>query len=326
MSKGDVAAPSYREATYWREYDKRLPSAFRLSAVDPEEERWSWRGISVHIDRLPAPDAPIKLILVHGIGGYGRIVLGFGAPFHPELCEVVAPDNPCYGLTTLPRGRIEFSTWTSMVSDLVENEVERDGRPVVVFGLSLGGMVAYHAACLAPVQGLIATALIDMTDPEVAVGVSRFTRLSKFTVPLARRTPRWMGGLRLPARYLGKMDAISNDQQLSRLVAKDSYGGRTNIPLSLLQSLMGTPPAVAAEEFDRCPVLLVHPGVDHMTDIRFSRRFFGRLGTSEKEMVVLEGAGHWPIEERGATQMNDAVRSFIKRIAHPAGMGDMTEA
>lgn len=326
MSKRDVAALSYADVRYWREYDALLPSAFRLSALDPEEERWSWRDISVHIDRLPAPDAPIKLIFVHGIGGYGRIVLGFGAPFHPELCEVVAPDNPCYGLTTLPRGRIELSTWTSMVSDLVEREVERDGRPVVVFGGSLGGMVAYHAACTAPLQGLIATALIDMTDPEVAVGVSRFASLSKFTMPLASRTPRWMGGLRLPARYLGKMHAISNDQRLSRLVARDPYGGRSNIPLSLLQSLMDTAPAIAPEEFDRCPVLLVHPAVDHMTDIRFSRRFFDRLATSDKEMVVLEGAGHWPIEEPGATQMNEAVRNFIKQVAHPAGTGDKSDA
>ncbi len=321
MAKDDVAELSYAEVTNWREYDKLLPPAFRLSALDPVEERWSWHDISVHIDRLPAPDAPIKLIVVHGIGGYGRIVLGFGAPFHPELCEVVAPDNPCYGLTTLPRGRIELSTWTSMLSDLVEHEVERDGRPVVVFGGSLGGMVAYHAACTAPVKGLVATAFVDMTDPEVAVGVSRFESLSKFTIPLARRTPRWMGGLRLPGRYLGKMNAISNDPRLSRLVAKDRFGGRTKIPLSLLQSLMDTAPAVAPEDFDRCPVLLVHPGMDHMTDIRFSRRFFDRLATPDKEIVVLEGAGHWPIEEPGATQMNEAVRHFVEEIAHLAQAG-----
>ncbi len=316
MGKGDVASLSYADVTNWRDYESLLPLAFSLSAEDPAEERWAWRDMSVHIDRLLAPDAPIKLVLVHGIGGYGRIVLGFGTPFHPELCEVVAPDNPGYGLTTLPRGRIEMSTWTSLISDLIERELERDGRPVVVFGLSLGGMVAYHAACTAPVQGLMATALIDMTDPQVAVGVSRFTSLSKVTMPLARRTPRWMDGLRLPGRYLGKMDAISNDPRLSRLVAKDPYGGGSNIPLSLLQSLLGTAPAIAPEDFERCPVLLIHPGADRMTDIVFSRRFFERLA-APKEMIALEGAGHWPIEEPGATQMTEAVRAFIEQIAHP---------
>ncbi len=319
MVKGDVGVRSYAEATYWKEYESRLPSVFHLSDLRPVEERWAWRDMSVHIDRLPALDAPVKLVLVHGIGGYGRLVLGFGAPHHPELCEVVAPDNPCYGLTTLPERRIEMSTWTSMIADLVERELEQDGRPVVLFGLSLGGMVAYHAACTAPVNGLMATALVDMSDPDVAMGVSRFERASRLTMPLVRHAPRWMGGVRVPARYLGKMHAISNDPELVRLVVKDPCGGRTNLPLSLLQSSMNTEPAIAPEEFERCPVLLVHPGVDHMTDIEFSRRFFERLSTPAKELVVLEGSGHWPIEEPGATQMTDAVRDFVQRIAQSSG-------
>ncbi len=317
MDKGNVASLSYADVTKWRGYDNRLPSEFQLSAEAPEEERWPWRDVSVHIDRLRAPDAPVKLILVHGIGGYGRIVLGFGAPFHPELCEVVAPDLPGYGLTPRPGGRLEFSTWTSLISDLIERELRSDGRPVVLFGLSLGGMTAYHAACTAPVQGLMASALVDMTDPDVAIGVSRFTRLSTFILPLVRRTPRLVSGLLVPARFLGKMDAISNDARLSRLVARDPYGGRSNIPISLLQSLLKTAPAIAPEEFERCPVLLVHPGADRMTDISFSRRFFTRLAAS-KQMVVLYGAGHWPIEQPGAKQMTESVRDFIEQIAHPA--------
>ena len=59
--------------------------------------------------------------------------------------------------------------------------------------------------------------------------------------------------------------------------------------------------------------MLVHPGEDQMTDIAFSRRFFDRLAAA-KEMVVLEGAGHWPIEEPGATQMFEAVRSFLEQV------------
>lgn len=111
------------------------------------------------------------------MGGYGRIVLGFGTPYWPQLCEVVAPDLPGYGLTRVSAGRLVFSAWTSCVLDLVEAELRRDSRPVVLFGLSMGGMVAYHVACTAPVHGLMATCFVDMTDVEVAVGVSRYIRL-----------------------------------------------------------------------------------------------------------------------------------------------------
>ena len=175
-------------------------------------------------------------------------------------------------------------------------------------------MVAYHVACVAPVDGLMATAFVDMTDTEVAAGVSRFVRLGRLTLPLLKSAPRILTGLRIPSRLLSKMYAISNDPVLSRLVAKDPYGGGSSLPLSFLQSIMTTAPALAPEQFERCPVLLVHPGADRMTDIAFSRRFFDRLA-APKRMVILEGAGHWPIEEPGATQMREAVRDYLEDLA-----------
>lgn len=325
MLKRNVDTSSYVEVTNWRRYEAQLPPEFQLSGERPEEERWRWHDIAVHVDRLPAPDAPLKLLLLHGVGGYGRIVLGFGAPFGPHLCEVVAPDLPGYGLTPLTRGPLLFSTWTSCVHDLIERELRRDGRPVVVFGLSLGGMVAYHVACTEPLQGLIATALLDMTDLDVAAGVSRFPRLSQVTLPLVKRTPKVLAGLRIPSRLLSKMHSISNDTELSRLVARDPYGGGSSLPLSLLQSMMGTAPALTPEQFKRCPVLLVHPGADRMTDIGFSRRFFDRLAAS-KRMVVLEGAGHWPIEEPGATQMRKSVHNFLEHLARSSGLVDKADS
>ena len=157
-----------------------------------------------------------------------------------------------------------------------------------------------------------------MTDAEVAAGISRFVRLSRLTLNLVKRAPALITGLRLPARLLSKLYAISNNAELSRIVAKDPFGGGTSIPLSFLQSIMATPPTISPERFKRCPVLLVHPGEDLMTDIAFSKRFFIRLAAAKK-MVVLEGAGHWPIEEPGATQMIEAVRSFLEQVPreHP---------
>ena len=312
--KRDPDARSYADVTVWRDYEARLPAVFQLSGESPEEEWYKWRDIAVHVDRLPARDAPLKLMLLHGMGGYGRIVLGFGTAYRPELCEVVAPDLPGYGLTRAPVGRLIFSAWTSCVQDFIEAELRRDDRPIVLFGLSLGGMVAYHVACTAPVQGLMATAFVDMTDAEVAAGVSRFTRLSRLTLPLVKRAPRFLTGLRIPSRLLGKVHFISNDAELSRLVEKDPYGGGNSLPLSFLQSIMEIAPALAPKQFECCPVLLVHPGADRMTDIAFSRRFFDRLA-APKRMVVLDGAGHWPIEEPGATQMRESVKSFLEQVA-----------
>jgi len=312
--KRSLEARSYTDVSNWRDYEAELPAAFQPAGEHPEEEWFNWRDIAVHVDRLAAPDAPLKLLLVHGIGGYGRIVLGFGAPYRPQLCEVIAPDLPGYGLTCAPTSRFSFSAWTACLQDLIEAELRRDGRPVVLFGLSLGGMLAYHVACTARVQGVIATAFVDMMDAEVAVGVSRFVRLSRLTLPLVKSAPAFMKTLRFPAPLLSKVYAISNNPKLSRLAVNDPYGGGNSVPISFLQSIMETPPAIAPEQFGRCPVLLVHPGADRMTDIAFSRRFFDRLG-APKRMVILNGAGHWPIEDPGATQMRESVKSFLEQVA-----------
>lgn len=307
-------APSYEGVLQWRRYEAELPAAFRISGEQPAEEWFDWRGTAVHVDRLAAPGAPVKLVLIHGIGGYGRIVLGFGAPFRPNLCEVIAPDLPGYGLTRVPTERFTFDAWTGCLKGLLDSESRRDGRPIVLFGLSLGGVVAYHVACETSVAGLVATAFVDMTDPEVAVGVSRYARLSELTLPLVVRAPTVLSGLRLPARLLSKVYAISNNPELSRLAASDPYGGGNSLPIAFLRSIMETRAPVAPEAFERCPVLLVHPGADRMTDIAFSTRFFERIA-ARKRMVVLEGAGHWPIEDPGASQMREAVGSFLEGVA-----------
>ena len=72
-----------------------------------------------------------------------------------------------------------------------------------------------------------------------------------------------------------------------------------------------TAPDIEPEDFDRCPVLLTHPGVDRMTEISLSRRFFDRLA-APKRMVVLEGASHMPTEEPGVEQMQRAVVEFMR--------------
>ena len=60
-----------------------------------------------------------------------------------------------------------------------------------------------------------------------------------------------------------------------------------------------------------CPVLLAHPGVDRMTDIALSRRFFERLA-APKRMVVLDGASHMPTEHPGVDQLEAAVLEFMR--------------
>ncbi|CAN5896434.1 hypothetical protein BH11MYX3_BH11MYX3_33150 [soil metagenome] len=76
---------------------------------------------------------------------------------------------------------------------------------------------------------------------------------------------------------------------------------------------MTTAPDLEPEDFRVCPVLLAHPGVDRMTDIALSRRFFERLA-APKRMVVLDGASHMPTEHPGVDQLEVAVLTYLREL------------
>src|SRR5688572_13610590 len=112
---------------------------------------------------------------------------------------------------------------------------------------------------------------------------------------------------------VSKMHRISNRPELSALVKADKLGGGSWVPARFLRTLMSTAPDIEPEDFRVCPVLLAHPGVDRMTDIALSRRFFDRLA-APKRMVVLEGASHMPTEQPGVDQMQRAVVEMLREI------------
>jgi alpha-beta hydrolase superfamily lysophospholipase len=109
------------------------------------------------------------------------------------------------------------------------------------------------------------------------------------------------------------LNRISNDPELSALAASDRLGGGSWVPARFLRTLMTAVPVLEPEAFDICPVLLAHPGVDRMTDIAASRRFFERLA-GDKRMVVLEGASHMPTEHPGVDQLEDGVLRFLAAL------------
>lgn len=312
----DPRLPSYETETGWREYLPYIPEDLRpVGDAAPEEEWWPWRDANLHIDRLCPPDAPLKVLVLHGGGGYGRLLSPFGVAAFRHGYESLAPDLPGYGLTQVAHKRsIVYEDWVECVCDLVEAERQRDGRPLALLGASMGGMLAYEvAARTGAVDGVIATCFLDMRDPAARDGAARNRAMSRVGVPVMSALHAVLDPLPVPMRLAGDMKGIANDPHVSKLASADPLGGGNWMPARFLRTFMNFEPTVEPEEFDACPVLLVHPGDDRWTDIALSRRFFDRLGT-EKRMVVLENCGHFPLEEPGMDQMRDATLQFLSAL------------
>lgn len=306
---------SYADYPRWRQYLPYFPPVMRLPGTAVVTETWSeWRGRRVHVDRVEPETTPTPsgtVVLVHGVGGYGRIVLPFGAPALRSGYRLVAPDLPGYGLTETDDRNLAFDTWVDCVRDLVTVERDRSDGPVVVYGLSLGGVVAYHAAASgAPAAGLIVTTLADVTDPGVVAAFSRFPRLAGVGFELMQRLPMLTDPLPLPPRLTAKMTRISNNPDLAHLCASDPLGGGATLRGRFWRTLTTTAPPQQPEEFTSCPVLVAHAGDDQMTDIAHTRRFIDRLA-APTQFIELTGAGHFPVEEPGVSQLADAVSAFV---------------
>lgn len=316
---------TYDELTLWKRYQLYFPEALRSTAAStPREEWWRWRGLDVHLDRMPAPAGGLKVIVLHGVGAYGRVMAPAAVLAQQHGYETVAPDLPGYGLTRVPPHSLDYDLWIDCVCDLIDAELARDAKPIVLFGVSLGGILAYQAAARSrKVVGLVATTLADPREPDVRRGFARTPLLGSAGLWLLDKLSFLLDGLPLPVKLVSKMHRISNQKALSALCMADRMGGGAWVPARFFRTMMNAAPDLEPEQFDVCPVLLAHPGADRMTDIAFSRRFFDRL-SAKKRLVVLENASHMPTEHPGIDQLEAGVLQFLgeldaepQRVEHP---------
>jgi pimeloyl-ACP methyl ester carboxylesterase len=76
---------------------------------------------------------------------------------------------------------------------------------------------------------------------------------------------------------------------------------------------MSYKPVIEPEAFDICPILLTQPAEDHWSPLHLSQPFLSRIKRVTVDTVMLENAGHYPIEQPGLRQMHDAIVAFVNR-------------
>lgn len=291
-------------------YAAFLPAERRAHVTAPRQTWMDWRGRRVHIARGDIGCSPpqVRAILVHGGGGYSGALwpLTSLVAGHREGIgvEILAPDMPLYGYTEEPEpGAVRYSDWIDLLCDIIAAERARDDRPIILFGASMGGMMAYQAAhrTATMVDAVLATCLLDLSDPDALTAASRIKIGGRITAPLLRAAGAVLGRVRVPIRWMADMSAMSGNPGLAKLCATDPRGGGVSVPVGFLSSWLNyrhTRP----EDYRGAPVTLVAPAADTWTPPVLSVKFLRRIAGPTRT-VLLQNCGHYPIEEPGLSQL-----------------------
>ncbi|MCV9927208.1 alpha/beta hydrolase [Flavobacterium sp. LS1R49] len=306
----------YSETSYWKKYNLFLPEDLQYKDNKlPTEEYWQWKDYAIHLDRMKNADSPFKVIILHGAGGNGRVIGLFGNFLHNQGYEYVAPDLIGYGLTKNPKNvNIDYSVWIDCISDFIDQELIKDSRPIILFGLSVGGMLAYQVAAKNKnVKGIIVTTLADPRSQKVKDDLATNMFLSRIGLPLSNAFKLILDSVKLPIKWLCKMEKITNDSNFSKVFSNDKLAGGSKVKLRFLRTYMNFTPAIEPENYTSAPLLFLQPDKDNWTTLATSKPFYDRLNCPKK-LVLLENCGHAPYEEPGLTTMKTEIIQFLESI------------
>lgn len=301
---------TYADSPSWHRYRQLLLDAFDIPIRHTPVERWRIvRGHRLHLDDwIPEGRAKGTLFLVHGAGGNGRILAPL-ADFAVGLgWRAVVPDLPGYGLTRPAADfRWDYDEWPAVVAALADNHQ----GTAVLMGLSVGGMTAVLAAQAAKgVRGVIATTLLDMSDPATFVRAAKWRWLGQASLLGFRWMPSIVDRLRLPLRLVAPLDRMSSHPAMVEYFENDLLLGRLRVPSRFFRT-MHTLHVPHLET--RCPLLLVHPGADNWTPTAMSRPAFDRV-LGDKRLRELSNGSHLPVELPARLEFEQEVTQFLKAV------------
>lgn len=305
----------------WTDYRDILSRSFGINfRTEPVERQRQIRGHMIRYDEWqPAGQPEGTLILVHGGGGNGRVLAPCALPALDAGWRVLAPDLPGYGLSEpAPGYNWDYAEWPAVIAEMADTEAQ---GPVVLMGLSMGGMTAVFAARKSQrVAGVIATTLIDLSDAGTFVRAARWPWLGKLSLATMQLAPWLFDRMVMPISIATPLKAMSSDPDMQEYFKRDHLLGAKWIGARFFRTLheYKMPDLKLA-----CPLLLVHPGADNWTPTALSLPVLDRI-EAQKQFIALSNGAHLPAEAPAFRELSDAVQTFLHNVARqePSGRLD----
>lgn len=294
------------------DYAGFLPPSRRKALVPPASEWWPWRNHRVHLLRLRDANAPVRILVVHGAGAHAAALWPVASLLAGRGVDLTAVDLPLYGRTvTTSRGKVTYEDWVDLLVDLVS--AEDDGRPVVLLGASVGGLLTVEAAARSRrVAAVVATCLLDPRERHARSAMTRLGSFALAFMPLLKLVRGPIARVPVKVSWIADLRSMGLDPSLGRLCAKDARGGGGWVPLGFLASYMQHAHSEARAAL--VPVHLMHPELDEWTPVELSE---GTLRTlpGPTTSQLLRGCAHFPLEEPGLQDLLSGLEKVAAQAA-----------
>ena len=286
-----------------------------------EHGLWSWNGHAIGWSLMGDADAPLAVLLIHGFGANTKH-WRFNQPVLAEAAPTYAIDVLGFGRSDQPKAQLKdeaeqpgavhysFDLWGQQVADFCRQVI---GRPVLLVGNSIGGVVALRAAKLleetpgpSPCRSVV---LIDcaqrlMDDKQLATQPAWMAWIRPLLKTMVRQ--RWLSTALF--RNAARPGVI-------RSVLKQAYPSGHNIDDTLVDLLVQPARRAGAAEAFRgfinlfddhlapdlmgqlsLPVHLIWGERDPWEPLPEARRWAETLACVQS-LRVIPGAGHCPHDE-----------------------------
>ncbi|WP_414715107.1 alpha/beta hydrolase [Stackebrandtia sp.] len=239
---------------------------------------------AIHLDA--GADAPATIVVCHGFTGTPASVRPWAEYMHTCGYNVMAPRLPGHGTRWQDLATTRWPDWYGELENAFDDALRR-GRPVFVFGHSMGGTLVLRLAEQRgdEVAG-IAVCNPSVFDPRFAV---------RYLVPYLRLAVRSVPGI---GSDIAKPETFET-----------SY---PRVPLAALNSLRQLW-TITREDLPRItqPITVIHSATDHIVDPRNSRIVLDGVRSSEVSEHLLPRSYHVATLDYDAPQLHEQSAEFV---------------
>ncbi|MEM0995205.1 MAG: alpha/beta fold hydrolase [Bacteroidota bacterium] len=232
-------------------------------------------GIILQGYESTAPSKKGTIILVHGIGGCGRSMLGLSRILGTIGYGVIAFDNRAHGSSGghyCTYGYYEKYDIKAVVDYLLTKTPDAQ---IGIWGNSLGGAIAIQALEL---------------DERIAFGITESTFTDFRTIVLDYKERLF--GIRVP---------LLADYAILRASKIGNFNAENIRPIESVKNV-------------EQPVLIAHGDQDRRINVTYGKTLFNNLASEEKELIIVEGGKHAGLSRVAGDSYLEKIVAFIDQL------------